>query len=478
MRHAFVVVVTLLAGCGVRPPCSTDRDGDGALAAACGGADCDDEDASAFPGATEVCDGADNNCDGVMDRGPGTMCLQFALTGERDDSELGFRFSPPLDVDGDGAAELAVGARVSRSRPDPEAYVAAWSTVDGALVRTWRTTLKDALFGHAVVLGPDVDRDGRADVIAAAPNAEPEAGRFIPRVTAYSLSAEAPLWTREYEEHSAVGWHLSRAWDVDGDGVEDVLAGDPSGPPRRVLFLSGADGSVLRTFAEPPSAAAFGWFVHGIGDQDGDGDRDVLVGAPGADTPSALVAGAVFVVSTRSGSVLRRMDGTVADGLFGDVVAALPDLDGDGLEEVVVGAPGSGRVERPPPGRAFVFLSTGVQRFAWDARQPDDLYGRMVAHAGDVDGDGVADVAVSAPLHHDRTGAAVGRLEVRSGRTGEVILEESGTAPEGYFGWHVEAADAVGRHRRPGLVVSAHHASADGFTNNGWVGVYLVGGLR
>ncbi len=473
MRVGCAALCVLMWGCTKEPTPNCDVDGDGVQGAACGGADCADDDAAIHPGAAEVCDGVDNDCDGRAEDGPGTVCLFFTLNGSAQHSEVGFRFSPPLDVDGDGAADLAVGARVSTVLGMPHAYAGVWATGGAGPLRQWNPDLVDALFGHAVVLGPDVNGDARPDLVVSAPNAQAQVGAFKPVVAAYSVHQQEPLWWREYEQGSAVGWHLSRGWDVDGDGVEDILAGDPAGTVRRVVVLSGRDGAILRTVTQPPDAAAFGWFVVRGPDVDQDGTPEVLVGAPGQPLGSDTSVGAAYIMRIADGATLRGFLGAGASALLGDVVSTIQDLDGDGVEDVVVGAPGRAGTRA---GQAFVFSAgTGAVLHTFEAADIQENYGRMVNRVGDVDGDGVDDVGVGAPWWAPPGGTRHGRMELRSGRDGHVLLELRGDQDEDWLGWHFEPALNLGSYLVPGLVVSALHHVENGVVNTGQLRVYVYG---
>src|SRR6185295_5262259 len=101
----------------------------------------------------------------------------------------------------------------------------------------------------------------------------------------------------------------------------------------------------------------------------------------------------------------------------------------------------------------------GKELQRWSGRQPGELFGRMVVGAGDLDGDGVEDVAVAAPWYR---GDKVGRVELRSGRSGKVLAEFFGDEADCWFGWHIRRApDPEGR-GRPALLISSLRHPVDG----------------
>jgi hypothetical protein len=409
---------------------------------------------------------------------PGSgWCVARRFPGIVDQGELGFRFGEPLDVDGDGRADVAAGARFKLQHGTQQnGEAAVWSGANGALLREWDGEWSDGLFGHWVMPIPDVSGDGLADVVIAAPHAGVRPGAMRGIVVARSPKTGAQLWQREESESENLGWDLTLAGDQNGDGLMDLFVGAPAELSGRVYLLSGKDGSVLRTYApKEGEGGTFGWYVAKLDDLDGDGRADLAVGAPSAANADGARVGAAWVFSSASGKELYHWRGTDPRGGFGGVVTGLGDLDGDGKGEIAVAAPGTEDQTRTLTGELWIYSgATGKELRHWSGSQPGELYGRMVVDAGDLDGDHVDDVAIGAPWHRRDAADRVGRAELRSGRTGAVLAELVGDEADCWFAWHIRRAPDPDGAGRPGLLIGSLRHPVDGKARVGVLDLYVL----
>ncbi len=411
---------------------------------ASGDGDCDDGDPAVNPGAEEICrDGVDNNCDASSSPCSlaGIVHLSAAeakLVGENTEDYAGYSIAVG-DVDGDGFGDVLVGAYgedvgayntgVVYGVLGPISGTMDLSEADAELVG-------DTVWGRAgsAVASGDVNRDGVDDVIVGAPR---ESSGGDAAGTAYlvlgplagttSLStADATLIGEDADDNAGCSVAMG---DVDGDGIEDILVGafheESSGSNGGAAYL--VAGPAVGTIDLSRSTAKFtgesandyAGFSVAAGDLDGDGFSDVIVGSwsDAGDSNS----GAVYVVD---GPVTGTLNLSLADSkAVGESSAdsagyslATGDLDGDGVSDLLTGAPYANEGESTT-GAAYVITRpfTGTMNLAsadavLDGELDGDFAG-VAVDAADVDDDGVADVIVGASTE-DSGGTSAGAVYI------------------------------------------------------------------
>jgi hypothetical protein len=278
-----------------------------------------------------------------------------------------------------------------------------------------RGTQHQALLGLAVAAAGDVNGDGYGDVIVAAPgydNTESDEGvAFVYHGSPTGLS-ETPAWTVGGGQADAFLSAVGPAGDVNGDGYSDVIVGAPSftnGLSREGIArvyhgsASGLQPNPAWTQEGNADDVRFGWAVWTAGDVNGDGYSDVIVGVPFASAPTHREGAAVVYNGSPTGladtpSWLVESDQENAG--MGISVSTAGDVNADGFSDVIVGVIryDNGQSDE---GGAFVYtgsaagLST-IPSWIGEGQQADAAFGRSVSTAGDVNGDGYADVIVGA----------------------------------------------------------------------------------
>ena len=307
------------------------------------------------------------------------------------------------DVDGDGYDDVLVSAPDYDDGEDDEG--AMWLFTGGpgglgaAAVWTWQGDQEGAKL-HGLG-GGDVNGDGYADLLVGGSSWDGSAGSDAGVAHVFlggsGGPAAAPAWTVEGTlEGSAFGTSGDASGDADGDGSADVAIGAQwhDGTGAVYVFEGGPGGpaaSPTVTLSGDESGARFGRSVAWIGDLEGDGYADLAVGCSGCGGAGQVRIHAGGPTGTSGLAAWTLTSGAGSD--FGASVAAAGDLNGDGRADLIAGAPAGS-------GGASIFLGRTVGLGGSDLFLDGDdevSWSAVVAGVGDVDGDGRDDVLVTDP---------------------------------------------------------------------------------
>ncbi len=417
--------------------------------------DCDDTDKDVHPDALETCNGVDDNCNDQVDEGelldpplwyadgdgdgygdPGTevgACSPpdgYVDNGE-DCDDTADDISPAAEeICGDGIDNNCDGTGVPcglTGNIDLSAAAAAYSGV---------TSLDRA--GIALALGGDLDGDGAADIVLGAtgyssdPSIADDGGVFVflgsTHPTDLSLEGADVILTHQ-ESYFYTGQVIASGGDITGDGRDDLVIGTPNdaengtrsgaawvvpGPFSAGSGLRLLDDAAFRLTGVTTGDSAGSALA--MGDFNGDGNEDLAVGAWSADSAD-VDAGLVYVLygplelSTGQSRSLAEADVLLSgEGKYheaGTSIASPGDVNGDGVDDLLIGAPGYNDPQSDDDtdiGAAYLVLgpieddiSLADADVVFRGGSPGGMAGKVVAGAGDLDGDGLMDIAIAAP---------------------------------------------------------------------------------
>jgi hypothetical protein len=348
-----------------------------------------------------------------------------------------------------------------------------------------------ASFGYSLTAG-DINGDGRDDVIVAAPWPDVTPGKALAFLGGEGFGRQPDAILTDPDVSSPVGFgYFLAAGDVNGDNKDEAIVGKPLGGGKVFVFSDSADslGAPIAVLQDPEhkGGSLLGYPV-AVGDVNGDGYEDVIVGAPQPDVGQDANRGAVLVylggkVLHPNPDIVLRAPEPEAGDWFGRSVAGA-DVNGDGLDDVIVGAWGSSVGDQEAAGKVYVFLSGGAPGEASvlvlqdPAPQAKADFGYAVA-AGDIDGDGYDDIIAGAFGSTVSGSPGAGKALVFRGSSDLDVTPDAvvqGPHPEANagFGYIIRTADVNGD-GFDDLIIGAPYLDVEGLDAAGEAFLFLGG---
>ncbi|MBK7253027.1 MAG: FG-GAP repeat protein [Ignavibacteria bacterium] len=383
-------------------------------------------------GYSEVIVGAPNYDNGQTDEG-GVFVYHGSITGlslspnwtkeiNQASAKFGWSVATAGDVNGDGYSDVIIGAPYYDSVQTNEGrayiYLGSASGLQSGFIWKFEVNQADANFGYSVACAGDIDNDGYSEVIIGSPfydgGLTDEGKVYLFYGSSTGLDPVTADWTYESNQASAqLGFSVATAGDVNGDGASDVIIGANLYDfnfinNRGRIFVFNSSGGRLpsapnSTRDGSQADANFGWSVSTAGDVNGDGYSDVIIGAPlydGGQTDEGKCYAYLGSASGISATAIWAEESDHTGGQFGISVSTAGDMNGDGYADVIAGGNylDNGQLDE---GRALVYLgySGGLRTTAeviYENNQGFSQFGYSVATAGDINGDGFSDVICGA----------------------------------------------------------------------------------
>ncbi len=427
----------------------------------------------------------------------GSADTLWRAEGDQVAAWFGYSVSFAGDVNNDGYDDVIVGAPgySNGELEEGAAFVYLGSVAGLQCLVSWQAEgdQAHASFGKSVSTAGDINNDGYDDVIVGAyrydNGGQTDAGMvYVYLGSADGLSSIPWTWSPN-QAYAYFGCSVSTAGDINNDGYDDVIVGaqyyDNGETDEGAAFIfpgtpTGLNSNFLWTLESNNAGALFGRSVSSAGDVNNDGFSDVIIGAPWYSNVENH-EGALFVwhgsASGPAGLPLV-LESNQADAEFGFFVSSAGDVNNDGYNDVIVGAPyyDNGQTDE---GMAFLYAGGAgglwfLPVWQWESNQEYANFGFSVSTAGDVNNDGYDDVIVGAQ-HFDN-------IEVNEGVVGVFLgsADGLGTFPawwaegdqvDAYFGYSVSLAGDVNNDGYDDVIVGALYYD-NGEANEGAAFVY------
>ena len=293
---------------------------------------------------------------------------------------MGWAITGLGDLNQDGYDDFAIGLFESSVGSEDAGEVKVISGIDGSeLFQFFGDNIDDA-FGGSVSSSGDVNNDGINDLIIGATINNNDG-----YVKVINGSTGGLLYQKNGSNNGSFGKSVDGVGDLNLDGYDDFIIGEPDNSPGYVRVYSGIDGSQM--YAHQGLGNGFGSVVRGIGDMNNDGYPDYLASAPGQ---------FVRIYSGKTGSPLRIISNSNASARFGHAASSAGDFNNDGYIDILIGDY-LNSISDTQTGRVYIYSGSngalitelvGFHDFEW--------FGIAVESLGDIDSDGYDDIIIGA----------------------------------------------------------------------------------
>ena len=405
-----------------------------------------------------------------------SLDLLVQIDGEDAGDNFGWSVASAGDVDGDETPDLIIGA--PNTNPDGNSYAGSAYVYSGAthdlLFQVDGAAAFDGL-GSSVASAGDLTGDGRSEVIVGGDGASVEVCSYAGAVPTVLFTIPIPVGAGAFGHSVASAGDING--DHIPDLIIGAYNASPDGRAGAgsVYVYSGATPhELLFQLDGVAEHDSFGYSVASAGDVDGVGTPEVIVGAYYADPGGLASAGSAYVYSGATHALLFQVNGEAADYDLGCSVAGVGDLNHDGYDEVIIGAERADPGGLANAGSAYVYSgATHELLFEIEGFYRNDYLGYSVSGAGDVDGDGTLDIIVGANTADVNGLDNSGAVYIYSGATHELLFQINGAADSDWLGASVSSAGDINGDGKAEVIISATGADPDDKSNAGSAYIYL-----
>ncbi len=337
----------------------------------------------------------------------------ITFEGENSNDQFGISLCNAGDVNGDGYQDLLVGANLEDSGGDAagKCYLYFGGMTPDSIPDLTFTGVEGEQFGLTVSGGGDINGDGFSDIAIHAPGPPDSSGKIYIFFGSYSMDSLPDLVLSGAPSEHHFGRAIALDGDLNNDNYDDLVAGAPESADSAgavYLYLGGnsPDCSADLTIHGEQSGDFFGDMISTGGDVNGDGIDDMIVGAPRNDDAAILAGKAYLYLGGTPMDSLPDMQitGSSIGDAFGSAGDILSDINGDSIDEILISSPYFNNINGPDVGKIDLFLGDEMPDSIPDGTMVGELAGELFGYSvssADIDGDGKNDIISGAPEYGD-----------------------------------------------------------------------------
>ena len=406
--------------------------------------------------------------------------LLWRLDGAYDGQQLGINFPRVEDLDGDGVRDMVtITSTASMNGFIRNGYAQAISGTTGTLMWQKFGMSDGEELGTSYANVADINGDGSPELVVGSATASSMGLNRNGYVEMISGRWGFTVWrVNGTADSEGIGAYVARVEDLNGDGIADVLAANSEFSSNSlyhngmVMAISGQTGQILWQTTGAHDNALLGQNAESLPDVNGDGVDDILVLNPDGFGTWLSENGSTVVLSGADGSQLWKFEGLFNGERFGMTWMQVEDMDMDGVGDIVLGSPEADAMGLPSSGHVTALSgANGMMIWQRSGMYMYGRYGETIFDAGDINGDGFGDIVMASPAAS--TGSFWnpltdnGLVEAISGMGGYPLWVATGSISGAHLGNAMIVAEDVNGDGFKDFLSGSGLADSGNFANNG-----------